>query len=485
MPYDRVIADIESGLREASGPVAACRTVVETLGRHTPALVAALLRVRDQLRCVAATGSWRAYSSVPLSQGVVGRVYASGRTATITEPGTDPDYIRLGPEVRVEICTPLRDPAGRPMGALNAEWTTDIDIEAWRPVLEEVARRLSARVHELGGPPAETRSEQLLRHALALTSAPDEAQLLDRSIEAACDVSGLAAAVLLLSTSAGIRAYRGRTEEGSFGARLGRYLSTVEPSALASLLHQARRHGASYTLGDPVRYDAHGFEELIAVGVRTLIAVPAGPHDLGGVLLVVDDAAKPPDPATVNLLELLAAQAWTAVERLRTLRRLYERASSDPLTGLRHYGPFGERLAAAVPGRTALLAIDVDEFKAVNDAYGHQAGDQLLVDLARALEAALREVDDLYRVGGDEFVAVLEVRTGDEAVTIAERLCAAARRTGRTISVGVAVQPDGETAELTLRRADAALYEVKRTGRDGVRLAHPPPPPLPDLLDRY
>jgi len=216
-----------------------------------------------------------------------------------------------------------------------------------------------------------------------------------------------------------------------------------------------------------------------------MIAVPAGPHDIGGVLLVVDEEAKLPDPATVNLLELLAAQGWMAVERLRTLRRLYERASSDPLTGLRHYGPFGERLAAAAPGRTALLAIDVDEFKAINDRYGHQAGDRALVDLARALEGALRESDDLYRIGGDEFVAVIEVRADPEAVTVAERLCAAARATGRTVSVGVAVQADGEAAELTLRRADAALYDAKRTGRDAVRVAPPPPSPLRDLMAQY
>jgi len=484
-PYHRVIDDVESVLHRASGPVAACRATVETLGRHTGGLVAALLHVRDHLRCVAATGSWQAFSTVQPGEGVVGRVFSSGQTATVTDPVNDPDYIRLGPDVRVEICAPLRDPDGVSIGVLNVEWTSDVDIDLWRKVIEEVALRLSTRVAGLGGAPAETRSEQLLRHALALTSAPDEAQLLDRAIEAACDVSGLATAVLLLPTSAGVRAYRGGTVAGSFGERLSRHLSTVDPSTLANLLQSARQHGASYSLGDPARYNAHGFEELTAIGVRTMIAVPAGPHDIGGVLLVVDEEAKLPDPATVNLLELLAAQGWMAVERLRTLRRLYERASSDPLTGLRHYGPFGERLAAAAPGRTALLAIDVDEFKAINDRYGHQAGDRALVDLARALEGALRESDDLYRIGGDEFVAVIEVRADPEAVTVAERLCAAARATGRTVSVGVAVQADGEAAELTLRRADAALYDAKRTGRDAVRVAPPPPSPLRDLMAQY
>ncbi len=113
----------------------------------------------------------------------------------------------------------------------------------------------------------------------------------------------------------------------------------------------------------------------------------------------------------------------------------------------------------------------MDDFKSINDTYGHQVGDQVLVDLARALVGALRQGDELYRIGGDEFVAVLEVSRPEEALGIAERLAEAARRTGQTISVGVAVQSGGESAELTLRRADAALYHVKRSGRDGVRLA--------------
>jgi diguanylate cyclase (GGDEF)-like protein len=201
------------------------------------------------------------------------------------------------------------------------------------------------------------------------------------------------------------------------------------------------------------------------------VAVPVGPPDAGGVLLVADERLLRPDPTTVNLMELLAGQAWPCLDRLRTLARLREQASSDPLTGLRHTGPFGQRIATATPGRTALLAIDVDGFKDVNDTYGHQAGDRLLVGLARALEEALRHGDELYRIGGDEFVAVIEVNRPEEAVRIAERLTEAARRTGRTISVGVALPRPGESAELTLRRADQALYAVKRHGRDGVRLA--------------
>jgi diguanylate cyclase (GGDEF)-like protein len=144
---------------------------------------------------------------------------------------------------------------------------------------------------------------------------------------------------------------------------------------------------------------------------------------------------------------------------------------SDPLTGLRHQVPFGERIRTATPGRTALLAIDIDQFKVINDTYGHQEGDAVLVAVARALQDGLRHVDELFRLGGDEFVAVLEVRHPSEAMNIAERLAQATRAIGRTVSIGVSMVDDDEPPERALRRADAALYAVKRDGRDGTRLA--------------
>ncbi|MFC7756863.1 hypothetical protein ACFQY4_01190 [Catellatospora bangladeshensis] len=67
------------------------------LSRHTPALIEALLHVKDQLRCVSASGAWQVFSAVPLGHGVVGRVYASGKAVTIPDVANDPDYIRLGP----------------------------------------------------------------------------------------------------------------------------------------------------------------------------------------------------------------------------------------------------------------------------------------------------------------------------------------------------------------------------------------------------
>ena len=118
-----------------------------------------------------------------------------------------------------------------------------------------------------------------------------------------------------------------------------------------------------------------------------------------------------------------------------------------------------------------MLAVDVDQFKRINDEYGHQAGDVALVSVAGALRSVLRGEDELYRIGGDEFAVVVDVNGAGEVVTIARRLLEAARQAGHTISVGAAVHIAGESGRDTLRRADQALYQAKRAGRDTARLA--------------
>ncbi len=470
--HHRVVRDVTVRLPMASTAVEACQWTVTALARYAPATISVLLQVRDRLRCVAATGAWQVFATVPPKAGVVGRVYASGEPATVADVTADPDYLPVRPDVTAEVCVPVLDPAGRPIGVLDLQWSGPVELDAWRETAERVAARLGARITALGGPPAETRSEKLLRHAAALTAAPTEWDLMTAAICAAREVSTLSAAVLLLDGGGrGPRLGAPTGAPGELESRIRAELTEAGAPALHRMVARAHRHGAGYTLGEAGHPPTEEYRPLADAGVRTLVAVPVGPPDGGGVLLVADERLLRPDPTTVNLMELLAGQAWTCLDRLRTLARLREQASSDPLTGLPHTGPFGRRIARATPGRTALLAIDVDGFKAVNDTYGHQAGDRLLVGLARALEAALRQGDELYRIGGDEFVAVIEVNRPEEAVRIAERLAEAARGTGRTISVGVALPRPGESPEQTLRRADQALYAVKRQGRDGVRLA--------------
>ena len=163
------------------------------------------------------------------------------------------------------------------------------------------------------------------------------------------------------------------------------------------------------------------------------------------------------------------------------LARARENNEVDPLTraanrrGLDHALDSALLQAAARDEPFVLAFIDIDHFKQINDSQGHQAGDQVLIRLADAWRASLRKGDVLARFGGDEFVVLLPDCAPEEAVTIVERLRAAAGE-GVTCSVGAAGWQRGDSASMLLTRADAALYEAKSRGRNRAVMARPPVP---------
>jgi diguanylate cyclase (GGDEF)-like protein len=186
-----------------------------------------------------------------------------------------------------------------------------------------------------------------------------------------------------------------------------------------------------------------------------------------------------PDHRTVESLELFARQVQVALENARLYSELRRAAERDSLTGLQNRRMCWADLAVTVPEATpaqpvAVAVLDIDNFKAVNDAHGHRVGDRVLCHVADRLHRSIRETDRLYRVGGDEFVVVLPGAGLTEAVAVLERTLAAVRRSraklpGVTLSAGVAEAPrDGGDADAIFRAADDALYAVKGTGRNRV-----------------
>lgn len=161
-------------------------------------------------------------------------------------------------------------------------------------------------------------------------------------------------------------------------------------------------------------------------------------------------------------------------------QELGRRALHDELTGLPNRALLWERLShrLALTARRqtgfAVLFLDVDGLKVVNDTLGHAAGDRLLVDVASRLRAVLRSGDTAARVGGDEFIVLVDdVATKEAALVVAERLTEALRapyelgtdRWIMTASIGVAVGPEGlGTADELVAAADAAMYDAKRRG---------------------
>ncbi|HUB11068.1 MAG TPA: PleD family two-component system response regulator [Acetobacteraceae bacterium] len=169
-----------------------------------------------------------------------------------------------------------------------------------------------------------------------------------------------------------------------------------------------------------------------------------------------------------------------------------EMALTDPLTGLYNHRYLMRHLRNLLEGPQtrdlAVLMVDVDHFKTVNDDYGHAAGDQALRAIAETLRGSTRVFDSLARYGGEEFVVVMPGSGSDEAAAAAERLRVAVeglvfepepgRRCRLTISVGIAwTIKEVRSPEALLRAADLALYGAKRSGRNRVGLA-----PLPDRV---
>jgi diguanylate cyclase (GGDEF)-like protein len=186
-------------------------------------------------------------------------------------------------------------------------------------------------------------------------------------------------------------------------------------------------------------------------------------------------------------LDRLADMVGLAIERCEMAEQMAYQASHDGLTGLANRTLFMERLEEAMHhvGRRraslAVLFIDLDRFKLVNDRADHSAGDRVLSEMADRLTAMTRGVDLVARFGGDEFVALAEVDHENDALDMAERI-----RTGLsapvavgggqlvvTASIGVVITTDGSTSPAALLRdADNAMYEAKRSGRDQVVLFH-------------
>jgi diguanylate cyclase (GGDEF)-like protein len=187
-----------------------------------------------------------------------------------------------------------------------------------------------------------------------------------------------------------------------------------------------------------------------------------------------------------ELIQLFAAQVSIALQNAEVHRAVEIRARTDNLTRLLNHGTFQDRLADLVSRseRFGLVMIDLDEFKSVNDALGHQAGDLLLSQIASAIVGASRESDLVFRYGGDEFAVLLPGADAGAAATVASRIRESVHAVGHegtawhasrisvSASFGLAGFPDhGTTAEAVLLAADRACFVAKRAGRGRIATA--------------
>jgi diguanylate cyclase (GGDEF)-like protein len=257
----------------------------------------------------------------------------------------------------------------------------------------------------------------------------------------------------------------------------------------------------------------------------TYLAVPLRrPGSVRGVLALYDRLGSPEfDDADLTVLRTFADQAAIAVENVRAHEEARRLSHTDPLTGLYNYRMLKESMRREVERanrfghQLAVLVLDLDRFKEVNDSHGHAAGDAVLAEFARRMRGEIREVDLAFRQGGEEFVLLLPETDAAGGATVGQRLCDAMRSTPMplpprrrlpaatgdperrrlpaaavgdperlpasrrsavnrrvpvTVSVGVAVFPEhGSSGAAVLQAADDALYAAKAAGRDTCRVA--------------
>lgn len=218
--------------------------------------------------------------------------------------------------------------------------------------------------------------------------------------------------------------------------------------------------------------------DVLAVPLRSSGAIV-------GVLAVYRSADRRPfEPADTDALSTLAGQAGIAIDNIALHQEAQRLSTTDPLTGIWNFRYLSMSLAREIERSTrfdrplAVLMLDLDHFKSVNDTYGHARGDAVLRELTHRVIEHIREVDIFARYGGEEFVVVLPETTVEGAAQLADRICAAVRREpfrtegeqpiDVTLSIGGAAFPaQGSTPATLMRAADQALYVAKDRGRDG------------------
>ncbi|HTZ64108.1 MAG TPA: EAL domain-containing protein [Solirubrobacteraceae bacterium] len=293
-----------------------------------------------------------------------------------------------------------------------------------------------------------------------------------------------------------------RAEQQAVVARLGKH--ALEGGAIDELMNESLAH-ATRTLGlqaGAVFEQAGDGDSLIVraglnldvlslgpasdraaelasgIGQSGVIGRIEGRHGRWGVLWLAGAQERPFGAADVDFVQALANILADAIQRTASEEDIRYQALHDPLTGLPNRTLFLDRLEqslASPEAQVAVVLLDLDNFKLVNDSLGHSTGDELLIEIAPRLRTAVRPGDTIARLGGDEFVVLLEGIPGQGvALRVAERIVSAFELPFQLsvgehyakASVGIAISDgQGSPADSLMRDADAAMYQAKERGR--------------------
>lgn len=483
-------------------------------------MVACVLVDQDRNRfvCLALTSRLDTVPAIgihqPLGTGIVGKVAQRGRAVLLRDVRRSKRYVAWSPDVRSELCVPVRH-RGKVVAALNIESRRLGAFDGQTGLLETIAEQISgaianARLFEQ----LSTRAAQLEMigeiSRLALDSG-ELSELLDRVVGYVHGKFRLTATAILLLDERG--------ERFEIAARAGSAPQNEKIGAsfpLVGVVGRAMRSGTSLLVSD-VRNDPD-YVMLHPDVVAELVIPFRFREKILGALNLESDDGEVFSEEIVSFLQALASQIAGGIHMARVNRRLadtnrlveertrevemmnqqlhlanqvlHQLSTHDGLTGVANRRRFDElllvewRRAARVEGPIALVMADIDQFKAFNDTYGHQAGDDALKEVAYALQDSVQRAGEVTsRYGGDEFAIILPGMHVDEAARLAEELRNAveARKIRHasssvsryvTLSLGVAslqAARAGSAAEL-VAAADRALYAAKYAGRNRVEV---------------
>lgn len=448
----------------------ACEGLADDLLALGFALPSVYLLAGERLRCHAARGYFQVVDGFRPGVGLIGGVVASGVSTLVPDVTLRPDFLTATTGVRAEACVPVRL-AGEVIGAINVESRTELP-SATLQLIEAAARALEGRLDALGGLPRTTLSQRVGQISVDLAAAGTVTELEDRVVRAATVIAGM-------STAAVVRLGPPASEITAAVGPLVTALRAWTPEELDRLASWVTRGTSSHFPGGAESRSEHAF--LDEMGVRSVSVYPmvAG-GTISGVLVLVSELPTAHAPAVVDGLELLAAQGGALLGLLSALGEVSRRADLDELTGLANRSCYPGAVSTSLarlrkPGAAvAVLLLDLDDFKHINDSLGHHAGDRLLREVAARIRTTLREGDTVCRLGGDEFAIVLPMSDRNAAQQTAERLLDAIAEVmvldGTVIeasaSIGIALSSSAaEAPEQLLRAADLAMYLAKSLGK--------------------
>lgn len=315
-----------------------------------------------------------------------------------------------------------------------------------------------------------TMTEHLLAGAVALGRAADEgevAELIASLAETVLEADIVVVVVREQPASARLVTVASRGLDASAA-------STADARVEADGLTWVLRSGEPLVLGAPdaAQFAPRSIDESM-IRAALYLPLPGEGGQVGAVAGIWSHRGRP-DSDTVRASVLLADEAGAALERVRDGARLTALADTDPLTNVPNRRMYQRTLDAMTSG-DAVVLLDLDHFKRVNDEHGHAVGDETLRAFAACLTSVARDIDCVARYGGEEFAMVLAGAgaTGAEAVLVRLRAQWAATEPKATFSAGIAVHEPRSSPALTLGRADAALYRAKDNGRDRCEVAEP------------